>query len=277
MTASNIQRPTSNRLTKYVAFGRLGFAEARAASADLYARVAFLVVILGVLSALWGAVGTSAAAAAAIASGAADRATMVWYLAMTEWMLMSAPVLHFDIESEVRRGDVAYQIARPVSYLGAHVARGLGALVMRAPVLLVAACATALVFGGRPPHPVELARVVAMGLAAAFVMSIWYVGVGVLAFWLGDIAPVFWIWQKLTFVLGGLLLPLTFYPKIVMTIATFTPFPALLTGPASFILARPLFGTLEIIGLQLTWLLVGVVVARTLFARATRTLQLNGG
>lgn len=253
---------------KYLAFARLGFAESRAALPELYARVAFLVVILGVLSALWNAVA---------ASGAGDRSTMVWYLAMTEWILMAAPMLHFDIESEVRRGDVAYQIARPVSFLGAHVARGLGALALRAPVLLVAACATALVFGGRPAHLAELGRVVAIGVAATAVMSIWYVVLGLLAFWLGDIAPVFWIWQKLTFVLGGLLLPLSFYPKLVIRIAMFTPFPALLTGPASFVLTQPVFGTLELIMLQVTWLLIGIVAAHALFARAARTLQLNGG
>jgi ABC-2 type transport system permease protein len=277
MTTSHVQRPTSHALSKYAAFARVGFAEARAEPGELYARVAFLVVILGVLSALWRAVGASATASAVGAGGVGDRATMVWYIAMTEWVLMSAPLLHFDIEAEVRRGDVAYQIARPVSYVGAHVARGVGALVFRAPVLLVAACATALVFAGPPPSVATIAGIVAIGVAAAFVMSAWYAGLGLLAFWLGDIAPVYWIWQKLTFVLGGLLLPLTFYPRIVMRIATVTPFPALLTGPASFVLARPLYGTLELIAWQALWLIVAIAVALLLFRRATRTLQLNGG
>jgi ABC-2 type transport system permease protein len=270
MTTSNVQRPTSNPLSKYLAFAQMGLAEARAEPGELYARVAFLVVILGVFSALWQAVGGAG-------SGAGDRATMVWYLAMTEWVLMSAPLLHFDIEAEVRRGDVAYQIARPVSYLGAHLARGVGALVMRAPVLLVAACATGLVFGGWPAHPATIAFVVALGIAAMFVMSIWYAALGLLAFWLGDIAPVYWIWQKLTFVLGGLLLPLSFYPDIVIRIAKATPFPALLTGPASFVLARPVFGTLELLAWLVVWLIVASAAALLLFRSATRTLQLNGG
>ena len=261
-------------MTKYLAFAKIGLAEARAEPGELYARVAFLVVILGIFSALWQAVGASASG---VGVAAGDRATMVWYLAMTEWVLMSAPLLHFDIEADVRRGDVAYQIARPVSYLGAHVARGLGALVMRGPVLLVAACVMGFVFAGRPEHPAAIALVVAIGALATVVMSIWYVGLGLLAFWLGDIAPVYWIWQKLTFVLGGLLLPLSFYPDVIIRIATFTPFPALLTGPASFVLARPLFGTVELLALIALWLVVASSVALLLFKRATRTLQLNGG
>lgn len=265
-------RFTFHALTKYGAFMKMGLAESRAEPGELYARVAFLVVILGVFSALWGAVGASAGGA-----GTGDRATMVWYLAMTEWVLMSAPLLHFDIEADVRRGDVAYQIARPVSYLGSHIARGVGALTMRGPVLLAAACVTGLVFAGWPRHPAAIAFVVLVGVAAIAVMSIWYAALGVLAFWLGDIAPVYWIWQKLTFVLGGLLLPLSFYPKIVITIATFTPFPALLTGPASFVLERPLFSIVELLALLGVWLIVASAAAVALFRGAARTLQLNGG
>jgi ABC-2 type transport system permease protein len=258
------------QLAKYGAFARVGLAGARAEPGKTYAGVVFLFVILGVFSALWRAVGAGG-------SGSGNRETMVWYLAMTEWVLFSAPLLHFDVEADVRRGDVAYQITRPVSYLGAQLARGVGALVVRAPVLLAGACAAGLLFGGRPAHPAAIVRVVVIGAAAAVVMTAWYVSIGLLAFWLGDIAPVYWIWQKLTFVLGGLLLPLSFYPDLVIRIATFTPFPALLTGPASFVLAHPMFGTIELLGLLALWFTVASALAVLLFRRATRTLQLNGG
>jgi hypothetical protein len=32
------------------------------------------------------------------------------------------------------------------------------------------------------------------------------------SFWLQEVAPVYWVWQKLLFVLGGLMLPLQVYP-----------------------------------------------------------------
>src|SRR4051794_12489527 len=114
-------------IAKYAAFARVGFATARAEPAELAGRVVFFFVILGVFSALWHAVGQDGG------GGTGGRSTMVWYLAITEWVLLSAPTVHFEIEAEVRRGDVAYQIARPVSYVGAHVARGIGALAVRAP------------------------------------------------------------------------------------------------------------------------------------------------
>lgn len=263
-------RTVRGELAKYGAFARVGLAGARAEPGKTYAGIVFLFVILGVFSALWRAVGAGG-------SSAETRGTMVWYLAMTEWVLFCAPQLHFDVEADVRRGDVAYQIARPVSYLGAHLARAVGGMALRAPVLLAGACAAGLLFGGRPAHPAAIARVVVIGIGAAVVMSAWYVSIGLLAFWLGDIAPVYWIWQKLTFVFGGLLLPLSFYPDLVVRIATFTPFPALLTGPASFVLGHPMFGTIELFALLMLWFTVASTLAVMLFRRATRTMQLNGG
>jgi ABC-2 type transport system permease protein len=267
-TADGVRR----RAAKYVAFARVGFARSRAEPAELYARVFLFFVILGVFSALWRAVALTRA------SAGGDARTLVWYIAMTEWVLLSAPQAQFQIEDEIRRGDVAYQIARPVSYVGAHFAQSLGALAARAPVLLATALIAGWIFGGgAPSDPAGVARAVSFGLAGAIVLTAYNVLVGLGAFWLGDIAPVYWIWQKLTFVLGGLLLPLPFYPELVVRIARLTPFPAMLTGPASFVLDRPFFRAGLLAVALIGWAAVAAGVAAMAFSRAARGLQVNGG
>ncbi len=255
-------------IRKYGAFARIGFAATQAGPGELAARVAFFFLILGVFSSLWRAVGHS---------DSATSATMVWYLAITEWVLLSAPMIQFEIEAEVRRGDVAYQIARPVSYVGAHVARAIGTLAVRAPVMLATAIIGGRLFAGPLPPAATIARAVALGAVAAVVMTTYHVALGLLAFWLGDIAPVYWIWQKLSFVLGGLLLPLTYYPAFVGRVAAFTPFPALLTGPASFVLDRPYATPMAVCGMLALWLAMVSIGAGLVFRHAARTLQLNGG
>jgi ABC-2 type transport system permease protein len=258
--------------SKYVALARLGFAAARAEPAELYARVLFFFIILGVFAALWRAVALTGAAVGG------DAHALVWYLAVTEWVLLSAPQVQFQIEDDVRRGDVAYQITRPVSYLGAHFAQSVGALAARAPALLVAALVAGWLFGGgAPAHPSALARAIAFGAAASVLMTAYNLLLGLGAFWLGDIAPVFWIWQKLCFVLGGLMLPLSLYPEVVVRAARLTPFPAMLTGPASFLLDRPFFGAGRLAAVLVAWAALAVVIGAATFRSATRTLQINGG
>jgi ABC-2 type transport system permease protein len=190
---------------------------------------------------------------------------------------MSAPQVHFRIEDDVRRGDVAYQIVRPTSYLGAHFAEGIGALLVRSPVLLAAVCVAGWTFGGVPAHPLSIVRAIAFGSVASIVLTAYNLVLGLTAFWLGDIAPVYWIWQKLTFVLGGLLLPLPLYPDVVIRIARLTPFPAMLAGPASFLLDAPFFSAELLVVALIGWSAVAALIAVTTFRIITRRLQLNGG
>jgi len=99
-------------MNKYVAFASLGFRQARAEPGELLGRVLFFALILGVFSAVWRAVAESGA------SVQRDPREMLWYLAITEWVVMSAPTVFSQMEEDIRRGDVAYQIARPASWLG---------------------------------------------------------------------------------------------------------------------------------------------------------------
>jgi ABC-2 type transport system permease protein len=255
---------------KYAAFGQLGFRQAIAEPGELLGRVAFFVLILGVFSAVWRAV-------AETGSVARNPNEMLWYLAMTEWVVMAVPQIFVQMEDDIRRGDVAYQIARPASWLGSRFAHGLGTLAFRAPVLLVVACAIAWLFAGPPPRVVGLLVAIGFGVVAGAVMMIFYLALGVVAFWLGDVMPAYWIWQKLTFVLGGLLLPLQFYPEMFVRIATLTPFPAFLGGPASMLTAEPLMSGWVLTLALLLWAVVGTTIARAMFANAVRRLVVNGG
>jgi ABC-2 type transport system permease protein len=257
--------------TKYAAFWRIAAAQARRERGELYGRVAFFAVILGVFSTLWRAV------AEAGMPVAADPRALVWYLAATEWILLSAPQIHFEIQEAIRRGDVVYQLGRPVSYVLAEFSSGLGLLAVRAPVLGVTAFFGAFAFTGTVPPLSALLTVVPFGLAAAALMTALHLWIGLLAFWLHDVSPVYWVWQKLTFVLGGLMLPVTLYPELVQQAAALTPFPVLLAGPASFVLGSSLV-TPGVLARNLAiWSIVAALVLGWTFRRATSALIVNGG
>ena len=256
-------------IAKYAAYATLGARQARAEPGELLGRVAFFAMILGVFSAVWRAV--------ADAGSARDPDEMLWYLAITEWVVMTTPLVHFQIEEDIRRGDVAYQMARPASWLGARLAHGIGALLVRAPLMLAVACASAWLFAGPPASVARLSVAMGFGLLACGVMIVFHVALGLIAFWLGDVAPAYWIWQKLLFVLGGLLLPLQFYPELFVRVALFTPFPTLLAGPASLATGEPLMHAWTLMLLLASWAAAGWMVARAAFARAVRELQVNGG
>jgi len=256
---------------KYAAFFRIAKRQARHIRGELYGRVVFFAVILGVFSSLW------RAAADAGMPLAADPRALVWYVAATEWILLSAPPLHIDVQDAVRRGDVAYHLGRPISYVAAVFAEGLGLLASRAPLLGVTAMACAFAFTGFTPPLSSVARVVPFGLAAAALITMMSLTIGLLAFWFDEITPLFWLWQKLLFVLGGLMLPIQLYPQVIQRAAAFTPFPTVLGDPASFLLGGGSVTAVDLAWRLALWAMVIATVAWSVFRRATAAITFNGG
>jgi ABC-2 type transport system permease protein len=259
------------QFAKYAAFSRISASEARRERSELLGRMAFFAVILGVFSSLW------RAAAEAGLPVTANPKSLVWYLAATEWILLSVPPIHLEIQEAIRRGDVVYRLGHPVSYVVAEFASGLGLLAVRSPFLGLTAFLSAFAFTGWTPPLSALLIVVPFGLAASALVTALDLGIGLLAFWLQDVAPVYWVWQKLMFVLGGLLLPLEFYPAFVQRAAALTPFPSLLAAPASFMLGTPLVSAGALAGALVLWSAVTALTVSWMFRRAVSTVTINGG
>lgn len=262
---------TAAQTLKYAAFARIAAARARDERAELYGRMAFFAVILGVFSSLWRVV-----AEAGMPLGA-DPNALVWYLAATEWILLSAPPIHVEIQEAIRRGDVVYRLVHPASYWVAEFATGLGLLAVRAPLLGLTAFLCAFAFTGSTPPVAVLLVVVPFGIAASALITALYLGIGLLAFWLHDVAPIYWVWQKLMFVLGGLMLPIQLYPTLVQRAAAVTPFPSLLAAPASFMLGARLVSPGALAISLALWSGATAFAVSWIFRRAVSTVTINGG
>ena len=258
-------------LSKYFAFARVATALARRDRGELYGRMLFFAVILGVFSSLWRAV------AAAGMPIAADPRLLVWYLATTEWIILSAPPVHAELQESIRRGDVVCRLGRPVSYVGAAFAEALGLLAVRAPALAATAWVCAFAFTGWIPPLMPLAATLPLGFAAAALIAAMYLWIGLLAFWLEDVSPVFWVVQKLLFVFGGLMLPIELYPRAMQIAAAWTPFPVMLAGPGSFVLRQSSSNWLTVALDQSAWAGAIAFAVWWTFRRASATLTINGG
>ena len=240
--------------------------------ASVIGRMLFYTAILLIFSRLWEVIHASGEGLVA------EPRDFVWYLAITEWILLSQPTIHLDVEAEVRRGEVAYALTRPISYARLKLAEGAGSLLVRMCTLGPFGAALAWwLAGGGPSDPRALWLGGAMALAAGWVALCFHFAIGVCAFWIQDCSPVYWIWQKAFFLLGGLMLPLEIYPEWLRALAVLTPFSALLYEPA-----RTAFGWHpEVAALGVTkivvWGVVAGLVAVALERRAVRTIEIGGG
>jgi ABC-2 type transport system permease protein len=101
--------------------------------------------------------------------------------------------------------------------------------------------------------------------------------IGLLAFITEDVAPFEWIYQKLIFILGGLLIPIDFYPEWLQALAKALPFSYMMYGPARLFVSPDMVDFLNLIGSQFLWILLLGGVLTLFFRLGTRRLAINGG
>lgn len=235
-------------------------------------RAVLLVLILVIFSRLWQALEQAGAL------GRLSARDLLWYLALTEWIVIGLPLTHTAIEADVRSGDLAGLLPRPLPWLALRVAEGLGAMTVRFTALGMAAFASALLLGGGlPSEPLGLLLALPLGLLAGVLGTLLYAWVGLSAFWLVDTTPVFWVFQKLCFLLGGLLLPLSIYPAWLRALAEALPFGPLVSGTGSMALgldpARAALTALKLCG----WILLALLLLHLTWRRARLRLDVGGG
>ena len=243
----------------------------------LVGRAAFYLLLLLVFSRVWRVVSESGAASGLDQERAlAGAAAFVWYLAITEWIVLSLPELYLEIEQDVRSGELAYRLAQPVDYVASKIAEGLGALVVRATVLGITGVVGAWWLSGSGP-PLHLSAALVTGGLGILIGVVFTVSVGLTAVWTQDARPIYWVWQKLGFILGGLILPLDVYPEWLRSFAEWTPFHAYLYGGARWSLGFSWSEFASQVAVSLAWLGVLGLILHGASRIAWRRLDLNGG
>jgi viologen exporter family transport system permease protein len=260
------------RLRKYGAVAAASFRRELVESHAWLGRMGFYGVILLIFSRLWQVVFAEHAVAGH------DPVEFVWYLALTEWVVLSMPPVFLDIEADVRNGDIVHRLSRPMSYLGARLAEAGGALALRLVTMAFAGLLLARVLsGGVPDAGARLLWALPLGVLASVVQLLFVAGVGLSALWIHDSSPVYWVWQKAGFLLGGLLLPLEIYPDWLRELAYCTPFAPLLHGVGRVALQGDAGTALRVGGLLALWGLVAALGLAWLYRRGLRALDVGGG
>jgi len=240
--------------------------------APVIGRALFYVVLLGVFSRLWAVVDP---AKRGLGFGPA---MAFWYLAITELVTLAVPWVHQVVEEDVRSGDVAYRIARPMSYLSLRLSEGVGEYAARFGALLLLTLTVVPLLAGRwPGDPVALAAAIALAFTGGLLLVALQLLVGYAAFWMQEAAPLHWIVQKLLFVFGGLLFPLDIYPAWMQPVAKATPFASALYRPAHLLLG---FDGARVAGTllsQVGWGAAILVVLLVVHRRAVRAIEVGGG
>ena len=246
------------------AFFALGWRRAAAERATLIGRLLLYLLILAIFWHLWAA--TPLEELGRPGFGARE---LLWYVAVTEWVAFATGLPYRDVEEGILTGRIEAELVRPLPFAVATVAGWAGGSCYRLIVIgVVGAGAAGWLTGTVPFGPAAVVPLLVAGGLGCAIVLLFQLQLGYAAAWMGSSAPPFWIWQKLQFVLGGLLLPLHLYPEPLQTVAMLSPFAAILFAPGSLVLAPAGAEVAATVARQLVWLaLIGG--ATVLVDRAT--------
>jgi len=249
-----------------------GWRQAAASRATTFGRVALLVLILLIFWAMW-----SATPLGELGAGGPTAAQVLWYLAATETIAMSVGYPYRLVEAEIRSGEITTHFLRPLHYVGATFATWFGETTHRFLPIAGAAAVTGVVVTRTLPFDATTGVAIVVGLWIACAMLLLsQLCIGLVATWVSSAAPAFWVWQKLLFVLGGLMIPLTIYPEWLASLAFATPFPAMMFLPASLVFDGSWSQVATVFASQACWIVLLVVVVTLLYRRMDVHVSVNG-
>jgi len=203
---------------------------------------------------------------------------MLWYLMITESILMSAPRVSIEIDEDVRTGRLSVQLLRPMSYALARMSQAMGERIVRFGVNVATGTVVALLLVGPIAISLETIAMFALVLPLAFILDfLGYFAVGLCAFWLESTIGLSLIYTRLTMLLGGMLLPMEMFPVSIQPIVRWLPFASMVYGPARVFVATERSVFLHTLLAQVVALACFGIVVLTVQRMALRRIESNGG
>jgi ABC-2 type transport system permease protein len=261
-------------MRKYFAIFRVTLINSLAYPGELIGRSLMILPFLWIFYQLWQV--TFAAAGVDEINGLTVGLTL-WYLMLAETIELSRPRLGSTISEAVKDGSIAYILSKPYDFLLYHYSNALGETLFRAAMNALLGGITVWLLVGPPPS------ILGWPLVLITIFGSWTLNfciaamIGLLAFFVEDISAFQWIYQKLAFILGGLLIPLDFYPAGLQIIAKALPFSAMIYGPARLFVEPSLSAFAATFGMQLAWILGLLLLLIVFYRRSLAYLTVNGG
>ena len=183
------------------------------------------------------------------------------------------------IMQDVQSGNVEVLFSKPISYLSYRMWWQIGSgLYSFVTITILAVIALALIIGIPSTMtigifvPTFILTFICGSILSLFLYSI----VGLLAFWIEDVNPVFWIVDKAVMILGGSYLPVALFPAFMFKIALYSPF-----GASQFV-THTVYETwqtnwYQLVGIQLFWIVLLGLIVYFMFEKAKQKVSVNGG
>lgn len=266
----------ASALGSYWELGRIGFANILAYRLRYYMGVVTYFINVAVYYFIWRAIYEHSAEIQGF-----RLEQMLTYVAVG-WMIRSFYFnnIDHDLAMDVMEGKITMDLIKPVDFQAMHIARAAGESFFRLFMLtLPAGLLIGLVFPVQgPASSTHFALFFLSVVLAFFIVASLNFTVGVCAVRLKSILGLLRAKYFLLELLSGLLLPISFFPEPFQRLFVWLPFQHISYSPLLIYLGKVNGAEIgRILGLQLAWIAVLVLIGQGWWRLSSRKITIHGG
>lgn len=204
---------------------------------------------------------------------------MIWYLIITELVTLSRTDVHTQVNEDVKSGNIAYLLTKPYNYVLYCFSYFAGEVGVKLLTNGVIGIVIGMIYAGSLNDFAfsHLPFILLSLLAGCCINFFIYMILALSSFWFEENTPFFWIYSKLIFTLGGMLMPVELFPLWLQKIAGYLPFAYVTYVPARLTVDFNFGDFYRQFSVQLIYLAVFFTLSMLLYRRGARNLNVNGG
>lgn len=204
---------------------------------------------------------------------------MIWYLIFTELVTLSRTDVHLQINDDVKNGNIAYLLNRPYNYVLYCFSYFIGEVGIKLLTNGIIGVLIGLLYVGslKGFNFINLPFILLSLVLGCCINFFIFISLALTSFWFEDNNAFFWIYSKLIFTLGGMLMPIELFPKWLQRVSQYLPFSYVTYVPARLAVDFSFTGFLRGFLIQVIYFAVFFVLAMLLYWRGAKNLNVNGG
>lgn len=208
-----------------------------------------------------------------------DRMRTYILLAYGVNLLLNVSMVQFRLMGQIRTGEIASELVRPVGFLQAQLALALGAGLVEGLFAAVMVVPLALWLNVQAPVSAVGGGLFILSVALSFLIKFLVsFHVVLLSFWTVNSLGLYLAQSAVVGALSGALIPLEMFPGWLRTVALTLPFQGIVHTPLGIYLGDlSEWALVRALLIQVLWIVIMVGTSRWLWDRGVRALEIQGG
>lgn len=232
--------------------------------------VFLLILLLLTYNQLWVVIGNQ--------EGAQLNNSFIWYLLLGELIILSPPRIDRILDEDIKTGTMAYYINKPVSFFLMRFTEALGGMSVVFLTLIIIGGGFTLLLTGSPPFELRyLPIIIIMCWFSCAINTFIKAMIGLCRIWLHSTHSLRMMVDRLAFIFGGAIFPMTIYPEWFVNIAKFTPFYSFYYLTIRLVYEFSWENLIIALSLNLLWIAIISFFANLAYKKLSKRTNIYGG